>query len=127
MVVGELLGGLQSAYDAVGVRDDRKVGSVPDDLCAADRNDLVVVLVDLALGVVERKALEEDDGVVVADRRLEQAAGIGRIGRAEHLQAGDVGEPGVEALGMLGGQLVAAAAGSADDERAARLTPEHVA
>ncbi len=82
---------------------------------------------DLALDVVEREALEEEHGIVVADRRLQQPARVGGRGRGDDLQAGHVREPGVEALRVLGRELRAAAARRADDQRAARLAAEHVA
>uniref|UniRef100_A0A0N4ZIP1 CBS domain-containing protein n=1 Tax=Parastrongyloides trichosuri TaxID=131310 RepID=A0A0N4ZIP1_PARTI len=42
--------------------------------------------------VVEALGLEEDDRIVVLDRRDQQALGVIGVGRAHHLQARDVGE-----------------------------------
>ena len=49
------------------------------------------------------------------------------VRRRDDLQPRRVGEPALEALRVLRGELVAGAVGRADDERAAHLAAEHVA
>ena len=52
---------------------------------------------------VENFVLKEDHRVGIADRRLQQALGVGRgVGR-DHLQARDVRVPGGIVLAVLGG------------------------
>ena len=80
--------------------------------------DEVVVVGDLALHVVEHLALDEDDRVVVADRGLEQALGVGGRGGRHDLQAGDVRVRRFERLRVLRGQLQRRARRSAEDDRA---------
>ena len=54
-----------------------------------------------ALGAVEQLVLEDQHRVVVAHGALEQALGVVGRGRGDDLQARDVGEEGLQALGML--------------------------
>ncbi len=70
--------------------------------------------------------LDEDDGVLVADRRLQQALGVGGRGGHGDEQAGDVQEQRLQAVRVRRPQLVAGALGHAHDERHADLAAEHV-
>ncbi len=65
--------------------------------------------------------LAEDHRVGVADRRLEQHLGVFGGGRADHLEAGHVGEPGLGVLRMEGPGADPAAGGQADHHRAGGL------
>ena len=76
--------------DGLAGRDLGQVLGLP----RADR--LLVPAVEGA--VVEAFGLEEDDRVVVLDRRGQQALGVIGVGRNDDLEAGDVGE---QALGAL--------------------------
>ena len=105
--------------------DDRDVGPSRGDRGAADRRQELGVERDLALLLVDRQVLDHQHGVVVADGRLQQALGVGRVGGRDHLQAGRVREPRLERLRVLGGELVAGAVRRADDHRAADLAAEH--
>src|SRR3954454_2154514 len=89
-----------------------------------DRLDL---LGDVALDWVEGPVLEEDDGVVVVDRRPEEAAHVFRS-RGEHdLEPGDVDEPRLELLGVLCARRPACAALGAEDDGDGELPARHVA
>ena len=61
--------------------------------------------------------LEEEDGIVVADRGLDQALGVVGRGRLDDLQAGRVGEVGLGVLRVERPAVHAAAGRAADDER----------
>ena len=67
--------------------------------------------------------LQEDHRVRVADRRAQQALGVRRGGGHDHLQAGDVGEPGLEALRVLGGRAGPGPDGGADAPAARCAAP----
>ena len=83
----------------------------------AEVDDVVLVLGHLAALAVEVLVLDEDDRVVVADRRLEQALRVGR-GRGDgDEQAGDVQVERLEAVRVRRAELVAGALGHAHDER----------
>ena len=59
------------------------------------------------LQVVERTVLEDQYRVGVLQRCPQHAAGVGQGGGREHLDAGDVGVPALQAVGVLGGDLAA--------------------
>ncbi len=110
----------------VGRCDDGDVAAGPLDLGYAQRH-LVLLLGHVAGHRVALLVLEAEDGVVVADGGGEQALGVVGGGRHDHLQAGDVAEHGLQALGVLGGHPQAAAAGAAHHDGQLGLAAEHVA
>ena len=81
----------------------------------------------LALDRVEQPVLEEDDRVVVVDRRPEQAAHVLGRRREHDLQARDVHEPRLELLRVLRARRPAGAALRADRQRHLDLAARHVA
>ena len=85
---GEVLGDLQRAHGRVGVRDDREVGALARDLRTADRGREVLVERDLALLLVDREVLDDEHRVVVADRGLQQALRVARVGGATTFSPG---------------------------------------
>ena len=99
---------------------------VAGDVGLADRGQELGVVGDLALLLVDRQVLDHQHRVVVADGALEQALGVARGGRRDHLEAGHVGEPPVEGLRVLGRELIARPVGRADDHRALHQAAEHV-
>src|SRR5690606_4496042 len=88
--------------------------------------DQVFLVGNLTLHVVEHLAFDEDHRVGIADRGLEQALGVGRSGRHDHLETGDVRVPALECLRVLCSQLQRCATGSSEDNRAADLSTAHV-
>ena len=66
---------------------------------------------------IDPLVLEEYAGVVVANRGLEQALGVGGEGRAQHLEAGRVGEPRLGVLRVEGRRAHAASRRAAHDHR----------
>ena len=62
-----------------------------------------------------------------ARQAAQEAAGVGGGARDDDLQAGDVGEPGLEHLGVLGPDLETAADGRAQDHGDRGPAPGHVA
>src|SRR5712691_2393375 len=93
-------------------------------LAEGDRLELVG---DFFLDPVQRAVLEEDDGIVVVDRRPEQSAHVGRRRREHHLQPRDVHEPRLELLRVLRARAPACAALRADRQRHFQLPAGHVA
>ena len=107
------------------MRDQRDVGAGARHCGAPDRRDEVGVERDRALLLVDDEVLHDEDGVVIADGRLQQPLGVGRVRGRDDLESGGGGEPALEALRMLSGELVAGAVGRADDQWAAHLAAEH--
>ncbi len=70
--------------------------------------------------------LDEDDGIVVSDRRLQQSLAVGRCGGAGDEQTGNLEVERLEAVRVGGTELVAAATWHADHDRHPRLAVEHV-
>ncbi len=70
----------------------------------ADRHEEILVGRNLLLLAPEVDVLEHHHRVVIADRGLEQALGIGRIRRRQNLQPRRVHEQWIGAVGMLGQQ-----------------------
>ena len=105
--------------------DDRGVGAFADHPGDADRLGVVVLGHD-ALGGVEALALDEQDGVVRPDRRLQQPLGVGGRRRVDDVQAGDVGEDALQRLRVLAAVALAGADRGADDERDLDLRAGHV-
>ena len=106
--------------------DDRHVAPSRRTAADAEMDDVVVAVEDLAPHAVERLVLDEDDRVVVADRRLQQALGVGGRRRAGDEQAGDVQVHRLEAVRVGRAELMAAAARHPDHERDPDLAVEHV-
>jgi hypothetical protein len=70
---------------------------------------------------------EQQHRVGVGERSAEHAPGVVDGGRGQHLDAGDVGVPALQAVGVLGGELAAGAGGHADHQRHVELATGHVA
>ena len=97
----------------------------PCDARLADRHD-PFALRHRAGRAVEDLVLQHQHGVGIADRGLEQALGVGRVGRRHHLQPRHVRVPGRVALAVLGGDARGRAVGPAEHDRAAHLPARHV-
>lgn len=52
---------------------DGDILAFADDLCLAERDAVVRIVVDFALNDVKLLVLNKDNGVIVADRRAQQA------------------------------------------------------
>ena len=98
VLLGEHLGGLLGRGGHARDADDGHVGALAADGGLAEVDEVLVVLGDLAALAVEVLVLDEDDRVVVADGRLEQALGVGRRRGHGDQQAGHVQEEGLEAV-----------------------------
>ena len=104
-VLGELLGDLEGAVHHAHVGDHGDVGALAADDGLAERDQEVGILRHLALDGVERLRLDEDDRVVVADGRLQEALGIGGCRGPHDLEPGHVVEVRLHALRVLGREL----------------------
>ena len=104
------------------------VRSRPSRTTRASPNGTSVLAVrHLAFEPPEVLVLHVDDGIVAADRRLQQALVVGRRRRAGDDEARDVRVPGLERLRMLRGGGAPHADRLAHHQRHARLAAEHVA
>src|SRR3954454_14001335 len=115
-VLGELLGGDERVGGALAGGDDRDVVAVARDVRPPERDDDVVAVRGRPLHRVEPLVLEEDDRVVVADRRLKQPLRLGRRRWEHDLQAGDPLEPRRVDLRVDRAEPAAGADRRADDE-----------
>ena len=97
----DFLRGFQDEGDGLGIGDNGEVGALAEHVRLAEGNRQVdVEILDLAGGVVEALALEDDDRIVVADGGFEEALGIADgAGRAD-FETGDVGVKGLGGVGM---------------------------
>ena len=86
--------------------------------------DAVDLVRHLALEVVERPVLEEDDRVVVVDRAPEEPARVAGSRGEDHLDPGHVDEPRLELLGVLRARRPAGAALRPQRERHLDLAPD---
>ena len=97
-------------------RDDGDVVAAAHDL-GAGRARPAPVVAQLALAVEQALVLEDEHGVVIADRRAQQAVGVGRRGRGDDLEPRDVEEPVLDRLRVLRGEAGAGAVGQPDRDR----------
>jgi len=79
-----------------------------------------------ALDAVQNLVFEKDHGVVVANGADKQALGVSRGGGNAYLDAGNVHEPGLKALRMLGGCADPSALGHAQHHGHLGLAAKHV-
>ena len=122
----ELIGGVERLVDESAGRDDGDVLALPHHPRLAERDRLELVR-HLFLEAVQRPVLEEDHGVVLVDRAVEEPADVRRRGGEDHLQARDVDEPRLELLRVLGTGRPACAALRPDGQRHLQLPARHVA
>ena len=87
------------------------------DLGLAERDRVVGVGDVAADGSIHLLVLEEEHRVLVADRRAEQAAGVVRRGRHDHLEPRHVGEERLDRLRVIERAVDAAAVRGADRHR----------
>ncbi len=120
------LGRLDRAVHERADRDHRHVGALADRARLAERDRLELVR-HLALDRVEQPVLEEDHGVVVVDRRPEQAAHVLGGRRVGDLEPRHVHEPRLELLRVLRARRPAGTALRADRQRHLDLAARHVA
>ena len=124
--LGQFVGGLQRVGHAVRPRDQRHVLARAHDPRLADRDHIVIQLRHLAGMAVQHLVFEEDDGVGIADRGLQQALVIGGRKRRDHLQARNLRVPGRVILAVLGSDAGGGAIRPAEHDRAAHLAAGHV-
>src|SRR5919198_1167435 len=119
LALGLLGGAHRLVHQPSGGHDGHVVAlAVHPRLPELDRLELVR---HLLLDPVQRPVLEEDDWVVVVDRGVEEAAHVGGRRREDDLQPGDVDEPGLELLRVLGSRRPARAALRAHRQRHLQL------
>ena len=123
---GQFFGGLEGIVHAHRPGDDRHVVSGPRDLCLADRQDKVIELRHRRRVAVENFVFEEDHRIGIADRGLQQALGIGSVGRRNHLQAWNVRVPRRIILAVLGGDACGDSIRPAEHNLATHLSARHV-
>ena len=92
----------------------------------ADRQHEVVELRHLEALAVENFVLQEHHRAWIADRRLEQALGVGGGVRRDHLEPGHMGVPGRVVLAVLRGDAGGSAVRPAEHDRAMHLAARHI-
>ncbi len=114
------LGGFQRGVHHGRISNDAEVATFAGDARLAQRHDVIFrrnFFFDAAIKIF---VLEEDDRIVVADRRFDQTLGVVGAGRANHFQAGRVHEPHLRILRVKRAAVNIAAAGSANHQRRGR-------
>ena len=124
--LGQLFGGLKTHLHHAAVGDDGAISTFALHVGYAQGNG-VLLFRDHALGTVQGLLLKEHDGVVVPDGGFQQALGVVGGGGNDHLQAGEVSQTCLEALGVLGGGTGACTGSGAHDHRHLHLAAEHEA
>ena len=127
MLVGERRGGAFGGERHARDADDRHVRALAADARAAELDERVLAVGHLPADAVQRLVLDEYDRVLVADRGLQQALGVGGCRGHGDEQAGDVQEHRLQAVRVGRAELVAGALGHADHQRHGHLAAEHVA
>ena len=124
-LAGEPASGLQRELNPARVGDHRHIGAHALHVGDADRQR-VLLLRDGPETAVVQAPLEEDNGVVVANRRLEEPLRV--VGRRGHHddEPGRVHEPRFEGLRVLRGHADPARDGGSEHERNADLSARHV-
>jgi hypothetical protein len=124
-LAGERLGGLEGLPQraAVGFAGHASAGPAHRGPRDVDRAGVVR---QLALHGVQRAVLEDEHRVGVLQRGPEHPPRVAQRCRGEHLDAGDVGVPALEAVRVLRRELAACSGGHADDERDIELAAGHV-
>ena len=107
-----LHGSLQSFLDHRAVGHDGEAVAGLDDFGAAERDGEVRAGMRRAIVrlAIQALVLEEQNRIVAADGGAQQAAGIQRVRRHHHAQAGDVRELHLAALAVIDGAAVQIAA-----------------
>ncbi len=124
--LGEFFGGLQRVGHAHRPGDDGDVLALAHHARLADRHDIVVELRHFAGVAVEHLVLEEDDGIGIADRGLQEALVVGGRVRRDHLQARNLRVPGRIVLAVLRGDARGGAVRPAEHDGAAHLAAGHI-
>ena len=113
----ELARGAQRVRDHRAERDDRDVGSLAARRAPAELDRVALLRHRHRLAEEEQLLLEEDHGVVVLDRRREQALRVERVRRHHDDEARDVREQRLQALRVLRAEAHAAAGDHPEHER----------
>ena len=108
------------------IGDERNVAPVAPDGGLVDV-DGAGIRRELARHVVEHDVFEDQHRIRILQRGPQHAARILERSRRQHLDAGDMGIPTLQAVGMLGRKLAAGPGRHADHQRRAELVTRHVA
>ena len=114
--VGDQLGGLQAVVGHEAVGQDRDVVAGARHLGPPERHHVVRVGHLATHRAIELLVLEEEDRVGVADAAAQQAASVVRRRGHDDLEAGHVGEEGLDRLAVVEGAVDAAAVWRSDGD-----------
>ena len=123
------LGGLKRAPDHLSVGGDCDISSLPFNLCFANGKHKVLVhdlRIDIELNTVHHLVLEENDGVIIANRCLEQTSGIFDVPWADNFESWNGAVPRCEALCVLSANTGTDTVNPAERNRASEITGRHV-
>ena len=116
---------VQRLPQRAAIGDQRHIPSGTPDHGFADI-DRPAIRAEGAGDVVEHDMLEDDHRIGILQGRPQHVAGVLDRRRGHDLEAGHMGVPVFQAMGMLGGELPAGAGGDPDDHRHVELTARHV-
>ncbi len=124
----ELFGGFQRLQQAVGEGDQGQVLALALDVGLADGDSVFLFgFGHIAARKVEHLVLQEEHGVLVADRGEQQPLGVIRGGGDGHLDAGELGKGALDAGAVLRAVTLAAAVLAANDHGHVHQPAGHVA
>ena len=103
-----------------GISDDAKVMTFADNARLAQGYNVIVSGNFILNSPIKIFVLEENNRIVIADRRLDQAFGVVGAGGANYLQARRMNEPHLRVLGMKRTTMDVAAARSPNHQRRRR-------
>ena len=127
-LLGQQVRSAAGILHADGVGHDGHI--LPLTLHAGLAQGVRLLLADLghfAFLLVQDLVLEVQHGVIALDGGLQHHLGVIGIGGRHNLDAGDVGEPGLHALGMLCSAAAGRTVGRTQDQGHLGLAAEHVA
>src|SRR5215472_13451070 len=116
----------QRIVHALGVSDDGEVLAFAQHRGLSKWYEKILVVRNLAFDSVERFVLQKHHRIVPANRGFEQALGVGRGCRNRHAQARAMQKVRLQALAVLGAQLMAPALRGTNHQRHLGLAAEHV-
>ena len=126
----ELLSGLKSSVETLGVGDDGDIGTLAHDLGLADGDEeirAVELLTNSEGSTIHELGLEADNGVIITNSGLEETLGILSIIRSNDLETGDGAIPSSKALRVLSSDSGSSTVATTENDGDVHLTTRHVA
>mmetsp|Transcript_22635 Transcript_22635/g.52546 ORF Transcript_22635/g.52546 Transcript_22635/m.52546 type:complete len:245 (-) Transcript_22635:398-1132(-) len=128
-LLGKHVGSLQAEANHSGEADQCDVGAGPHNLCLVKGEHKVILgslIRDTKRSAIHQLILKENNGVGVADRRLEEAPRVFAIKGSHHLETRAVSVPRRKALRMLRPHPRRGPVGPPEDDGALDVASRHI-